>query len=65
MIILEETKKNKHTIMIDPEAQAFNYFEKNLVRKLDDQYGSGLPSIVLQLANKKSTEILKHAMANG
>ena len=42
--------------MIDPEAQAFNYFEKNLVRKLDDQYGAGLPSIVLQLSSKKATE---------
>ena len=41
MIIIDETKRSKYPLMIDPEGQAFAYFEKNLVRKHDDL--SGLP----------------------
>ena len=52
--LLEETKKNKHAIIIDPEAQAFNYFEKNFIRKLDDLHSTGPPSIVLQMSHKRA-----------
>ena len=30
MIIIDETKRSKYPLMIDPEGQAFAYFEKNL-----------------------------------
>ena len=63
--MIKETIKNKYPLIIDPEGQAFTYFERNYIKKQDDLNRLEAENIVLQMSQKKSTDIIKYAIENG